>query len=316
MNEPDIRSYARPMREPSFAERRALIALLITRPENSTWQKLATEVLNSGSAQTVWDSYASPELIPNPVRMTALEQAAADLRAWQEQDFRFVSVLDPAYPRQLRDIHQVPPVLFVAGELVRDDTAVSIVGSRKASPRGIDIASSIVRALVQRNITIVSGLAAGIDTAAHMTALDEGGRTVAILGTGITQSYPKANRHLQDTIADKGLVLSQFWPDAPPTRYSFPLRNAVMSGYGIASIIVEATENSGARIQARLAVEHGRPVILTEGVVEATKWGRELTNQPDVHIASSTAQVVSIVEEIQQRRLALPGLLSALALAQ
>jgi DNA processing protein len=94
------------------------------------------------------------------------------------------------------------------------------------------------------------------------------------------------------------------------------MRNAVMSGYGIASIIVEASEHSGARIQARLAVEHGRPVILTDGVVEATVWGRELTHQPDVHVASSTAQVINIVTEIEQRRAALPGLLSALAMAK
>jgi len=316
VNDHSTRSYALSMQEPPSAEHLALLALLTTRPEDSTWQQLTTGVLNAGSAQTVWDSYASPELIPDPARAAAVERAHADLHAWRQRDLTFVSVLDHAYPRQLRDIHQVPPFLFVAGELVQNDTAVSVVGSRKASSRGLDIAASIARALVQRNITVLSGLAAGIDTAAHVAALDEGGRTVAIIGTGITQYYPKTNRQLQDTIANKGLVLSQFWPDAPPTRYSFPMRNAVMSGYGIASIIVEASEHSGARIQARLAVEHGRPVILTDGVVEATVWGRELTHQPDVHVASSTAQVINIVTEIEQRRAALPGLLSALAMAK
>jgi DNA processing protein len=307
-------SYARSMHEPSSAEHRALLALLTTRLENSTWQQLTTDVLNAGRAQAVWDSSAPPQLIPDPARAAAVERADADLRAWRQRGLRFVSVLDRAYPRQLRDIHQVPPFLFVAGELIQDDVAVSVVGSRKASLRGLEIAASIARALVRRNLTVVSGLAAGIDTAAHGAALDEGGRTVAIIGTGITQYYPKTNRQLQDMIADKGLVLSQFWPDAPPTRSSFPMRNAVMSGYGVASVIVEASEHSGARIQARLAVEHGRPVILTDGVVEATVWGRELTGQPDVHVASSTAQVIDIVTEIEQRRAALPGLLSALAL--
>lgn len=308
--------YALRMQETPPTEHIALLALLTGRPQGLTWQHLTTEVLNAGSAQSVWDSYAPPELIPDPGRAAAVERARANLRDWRERDLTFLSVLDDAFPRQLRDIHQVPPFLFVAGELVEHDTAVSVVGSRKASARGLNIAASIARALVHHNITVLSGLAEGIDAAAHVAALDEGGRTVAIIGTGIAQHYPKSNRQLQDTIAHEGLVLSQFLPDAPPTRYSFPMRNAVMSGYGIASIIVEASEHSGSRIQARLAVEHGRPVILIDSVVETTAWARDLKDQPDVHVASSTSQVIDIIMEIQQRRMALPGLLSALALAQ
>ena len=308
--------YALRMQETPATEHIALLALLTDRPQGLTWQHLTTEVLNAGSAQSVWDSYAPPELIPDPGRAAAVERARANLLGWRERDLTFLSVLDDAFPRQLRDIHQVPPFLFVAGELVEHDTAVSVVGSRKASARGLNIAASIARALVHQNITVLSGLAEGIDAAAHVAALDEGGRTVAIIGTGIAQYYPKSNRQLQDTIAHEGLVLSQFLPDAPPTRYSFPMRNAVMSGYGIASIIVEASEHSGSRIQARLAVEHGRPVILIDSVVETTAWARDLKDQPDVHIASSTSQVIDIIMEIQQRRMALPGLLSALALAQ
>lgn len=308
--------YALRMQETPATEHIALLALLTARPQGLTWQHLTTEVLNVGSAQSVWDSYASPELIPDPGRAAAVERARANLLGWRERDLTFLSVLDDAFPRQLRDIHQVPPFLFVAGELVEHDTAVSVVGSRKASARGLNIAASIARALVHQNITVLSGLAEGIDAAAHVAALDEGGRTVAIIGTGIAQYYPKSNRQLQDTIAHEGLVLSQFLPDAPPTRYSFPMRNAVMSGYGIASIIVEASEHSGSRIQARLAVEHGRPVILIDSVVETTAWARDLKDQPDVHIASSTSQVIDIIMEIQQRKMALPGLLSALALAQ
>ncbi len=103
-------------------------------------------------------------------------------------------------------------------------------------------------------ITVISGLAAGIDTAAHVAALDAGGRTVAVLGTGINRVYPAANRELQERIACEGLVLSQFWPDAAATKKSFPLRNATMSGYGRVTIVGEAGETSGARIQARVCV--------------------------------------------------------------
>ena len=307
------RSYALQMPTSLPAENAALLALLRTRPEGATWQYLTTEVLDCGSAQSVWESYTTPELLPDPARVSDLEQATTDLKQWQSRGLRFLSVLDPEYPRQLRDIHQVPPFLFAAGTLVHDDTAVSVVGSRKATERGLQITRTITSGLVDRGITVLSGLAEGIDAAAHNQALSSGGRTVAIIGTGITKYYPAANRALQDSIRSSGLVLSQFWPEASPTRYSFPMRNAVMSGYGIASIIVEASEHSGARIQARLAVEHGRPVVLTDAVVSATEWGRSLAEQPGVHVASSTAEVMGVIEEIQRRRDTLPELLSALA---
>jgi predicted Rossmann fold nucleotide-binding protein DprA/Smf involved in DNA uptake len=145
---------------------------------------------------------------------------------------------------------------------------------------------------------VIAGLAKGIDTAAHTAALEAGGRTVAVIGTGITKCYPAENRQLQDRIATEGLVLSQFWPDSPPTKHTFPMRNAVMSGYGRATIVVEAGERSGARIQARQTVAHGRPVILTDLVVKANKWSAALINRPGVHVASSPAEIMSIVEDI------------------
>jgi DNA processing protein len=138
------------------------------------------------------------------------------------------------------------------------------------------MAADIARALVARKMTVVSGLARGIDTAAHRAALDAGGRTVAVIGTGIGRAYPAENHALQDEIASRGLVLSQFWPDASPDKRSFPMRNATMSGYGLATVVVEAGEKSGARIQARVAVEHGRQVILTDRVVARNTWAREL----------------------------------------
>ncbi|HEY1573354.1 MAG TPA: DNA-processing protein DprA [Pseudonocardiaceae bacterium] len=173
-------------------------------------------------------------------------------------------------------------MLFTLGELVSNESAVSVVGSRSASDAGLRLARTVASALIERGITVLSGLAAGIDTAAHRAALDVDGRTVAVIGTGINQSYPAANRQLQESIADKGLVVSQFWPDAPPTKQTFPMRNATMSAYGRATIVIEAGEKSGARIQARLAVEHGRPVILTDSVVQGTTWGSELVGKPGV----------------------------------
>jgi DNA processing protein len=189
-------------------------------------------------------------------------------------------------------------VLFHRGTLVSGDVAVSVVGSRNASAQGLSIARSVAVGLVDRGISVVSGLARGIDTAAHTATLEAGGRAVAVIGTGIARYYPAENRDLQDRVASEGLLLSQFWPDAPPGKHTFPMRNSVMSGYGRATIVVEAGEHSGARIQARRAVAHGRPVILTELVVRANNWAQALVGQPGVHVADSTATVMSLVEKI------------------
>jgi DNA processing protein len=148
-------------------------------------------------------------------------------------------------------------------------------------------------------LTVIAGLARGIDTSAHQATLDAGGRTVAVIGTGIGRVYPAENRGLHREIASRGLVLSQFWPDAPPHKHTFLMRNATMSGYGLATVVVEAGEKSGARAQARMAVEHGRQVILTDRVVAGNEWAQKLVGRPGVHVASSVAAVLHIVEQVE-----------------
>ena len=175
------------------------------------------------------------------------------------------------------------------------------------------MAGAISEALVSMGVTVIAGLAAGVDTAAHRTALGSGGRTVAVIGTGLNRYYPAANRMLQDQIAESGLVLSQFWPDAPPQLHNFPMRNAVMSGYGLATVVVEAGETSGARIQARMATQHGRPVILTDLVVTSTDWAKALVGRPDVHVASSVADVTAVVRDLVERPARLGAVLDQLA---
>jgi DNA processing protein len=179
----------------------------------------------------------------------------------------------------------------------------------------LDLAAEAARLLVSKGLTVIAGLAAGIDTAAHRAALDGGGRTVAFLGTGITQSYPASNRTLQNEIAERGLLLSQFYPDAPPTKQSFPMRNATMSGYGLATIVIEAGEHSGTRIQARLAGEHGRSVILTDRVAGTTTWGAALAERPNVYVVSSTSELAQAINDVREAparlRSALDRLVSA-----
>lgn len=220
-----------------------------------------------------------------------------------------VGILDPTYPAQLREIHQAPPFLFAAGELRANDPAIAVVGSRKASDRGLGIATAIAEALARWGVTVLSGLAAGVDAAAHTAALAAGGRTVAIIGTGINKHYPAANRALQRQIVEKGLVLSQFWPDAPPQQHNFLLRNAAMSGYGQATVVVEAGEKSGARAQARMAVEHGRPVILVDQVVSANEWAKALVDRPGVYVARGYDEALEHIRAVLDKEDAVNRLL-------
>jgi len=307
----ELAPYAGPMSTGVSDEHAALVALLQAKPGGLSWPKITAELLETGSAVEVWERYASPPALLDLPGTVTIDSAAEDVESWRARGCRLISILDEDYPAELRGIHQAPPVIFTLGAVIADDPAVAVVGSRSASSWGTAAADSIARALTARGMTVVSGLARGIDAAAHRAALDSGGRTVAVIGTGISQAYPPENRALQDEIARRGLVLSQFWPDARPDRQSFPMRNATMSGYGLATVVVEAGETSGARIQARMAVEHGRQVILTDRVVAQNAWARDLLGRPGVHVASSVDVVMDVVEGIaamwdELRRLVTP----------
>ncbi|MBO3084103.1 DNA-processing protein DprA [Cellulomonas fengjieae] len=290
-------------------EHAALVALLNERPNGARWPAITADVLEAGSALAVWHSSTQATLIEEPGVEDPLAVARRELERWSAEGHRIVTVLDDEYPERLRGIHQAPPVLFARGELRRDERAVSVVGSRAASERGIAIATAVARSLVSLDISVVAGLALGIDTAAHRAALESHGRTVAVIGTGINKVYPAANRDLHEEISRRGLLLSQFWPDAPPQKHTFLMRNATMSGFGLATVVVEAGEQSGARAQARMAVEHGRPVILTDLVVERNEWARALRGRPGVTVAAGIADVVNAVERIVDDRDAVSGAL-------
>ena len=252
----------------------ALLALLEERPAlrderggSTSWSTIASEVSLRGSAVAVWESVQPPALDGMDRGGGALDRAGDLLAEWRVADFQLVTVLDAAYPLALRGIHQMPPILFVKGRLRANELGVSVVGSRRASARGLSIASNVAVGLVQLGISVISGLATGIDTAAHRACLGAGGRPIGVLGTGINRVYPPENHDLHRQVAARGAVVSQFMPHTPPQKHTFPMRNATMSGLGRASVIVEAGEYSGTRIQARVGVEHGRPVILTDRVV-------------------------------------------------
>lgn len=283
-------------------EQVALIALMKSRPNGLTVAAAKQKLLEHGDPIAAWND-ANEHLLAT--QSPELDDARALALDWSNRGLRLVSILDPEYPVRLRGIHQAPAVLFARGLLVPHDDGVSIVGSRAADASAVDVAAACARTLVSMGLTVISGLAAGIDAAAHRAALDAGGRTVAFIGNGIAApGYPKENRDLQEAVADRGLVLSQFWPDDKPHRGSFLMRNASMSGYGVATVVVTASETSGTRAQARMAVEHGRPVLLTDRVVASTQWGKDLQGRPGVHVISGTADLVRVIEEIRAAEVA------------
>jgi DNA processing protein len=234
-----------------------------------------------------------------PARYEAqLDEVLAELEMWQDEDITLLTVLDTAYPRNLRLVYDRPLVLWMHGALsANDDRSVAVVGTRKASPAGLGRARQISRQLVDAGYVVVSGLAAGIDTASHVATLDAGGRTIAVIGTGLRQVFPKQNAKLQERLAADSAVISQFEPDQEPRKWTFPMRNAVMSGLARATVVVEASYTSGARMQARLALEHGRPVVLMDSLLEH-EWARTYAQRPGVYVVSEVSEVVDRLDRL------------------
>lgn len=206
----------------------------------------------------------------------AYERVDEELELGTQRGARLVTVLDDAYPSNLRLIPNLPPFLFILGgdTTAADLRAVAVVGTRQPSPRGLKYAGRLAGQLVERSVTVVSGMAAGIDTAVHRATLDIGGRTIAVIGTGVTKVFPRENAALMEEIEEHGLVVSQFWPSTPPATWTFPRRNVVMSGIAQGTAVIEASHTSGAKMQARLALEHGKRVFLLKSLVTDQKWAQ------------------------------------------
>jgi DNA processing protein len=220
-----------------------------------------------------------------------LQDAQGRINQWSREGIRVLSVLDPAYPENLTKVADRPALIFISGCLEPDDArSVAVIGSRRASRAGEQLARAIAGELVSSGYTVNSGLAAGIDMAAHDEALACEGRAVAVIGTGLRRVYPRQNAWLQERVSQRGAVVSQFWPDSPASPANFRRRNAVMSGLSLATVIVEASARSGARIQARASLAQGRPVLLAEPVL-GQEWARQLAQQPGVVVISSPSEI-------------------------
>ena len=290
----------------SIRERAAVLALAARRVV--PWNRLAGWIEEEGSALALLEQFdaAQPaklfEVDAEPVSLDDLEERVL---AWEREGIQLVTVLDDSYPVNLRMVHDRPSFLFVRGALDDDDRrSVAVVGTRKATERGLAVVRSLAQELVERGYVVVSGLATGIDTQAHIATLDAGGRTLAVIGTGLREEFPKANRALQDRIGREAAVISQFWPGQGARKWTFPQRNAVMSGFARATVVVEASHTSGARMQARLALEHGRPVFLMRSLLEH-QWARKYGEYGGVYVVDDGHEVVEHLDRLYSSQLAL-----------
>jgi DNA processing protein len=222
-----------------------------------------------------------------------------------EKGFRIITQISPDYPALLRHIPDPPPLLYCYGTMAGNQCHIAMVGSRKATAYGKINAKSLAGALAAKGIAVVSGMARGIDSAAHIGALESGGRTVAVLGSGLECVYPSENMKLYHRIAESGAVISEFPLDAKPDPHHFPQRNRVISGMALGTVVVEAAERSGSLITAKLAADQGREVFAVPGSIHSTtaqgthnliRQGAKLVDNAEVIIEEISPLVASAPE--------------------
>ncbi|HEY3475227.1 MAG TPA: DNA-processing protein DprA [Anaerolineales bacterium] len=188
----------------------------------------------------------------------------------EAQGIKILTWEDEAYPQRLKEIDQPPPVLYIRGEYVPDDLfAVAIVGTRRVTAYGRQITEELAAYLAANGITVVSGLARGVDGLAHQAALKAGGRTIGVLGSGVDKIYPPEHRGLAEKMIERGAIISDYPPGTPPDASNFPPRNRIVSGLSLAVVVIEAGETSGALITAEFAAEQGREVFAVPGSILA-----------------------------------------------
>jgi DNA processing protein len=224
------------------------------------------------------------------------EQARAEVARAEREGVSIVTSGDPAYPPRLRRIYDYPPLLYIKGTLTPEDVPVAVVGSRNASPYGRYVTERLCRELAHRGVTVVSGLARGIDTCAHRGALSGRGRTIAVLGCGIDVVYPPENRKLHGEIVAGGAVVTEFPFGTEPDRPHFPARNRIISGLSLGVLIVEAGEKSGSLITAQCALDQGREVFAVPGGIDLP--GSRGTNKLLRQGAKLVESAEDILEEI------------------
>ena len=231
--------------------------------------------------------------------------AETESEAFAKSGAHLVTLLDDRYPSLLKEIPDPPPYLYLKGTLPASRTTIAVVGSRSASDYGISITSRLSRELAEQGVTIVSGLALGVDTAAHRAALQAKGATIGVLGCGIDLVYPSINRQLYREMEERGAIISEFPVGTPPDAPNFPRRNRIISGLSRGVLVVEAAEKSGSLITAGFALEQGREVFAVPGNItfRASRGTNSLIKQG----AKLVESVSDIIGELPPESAGLPG---------
>ncbi len=239
------------------------------------------------------EEVVGPKLAERIAQYSDVADVAGQEAAMAKYDASLITLEDPAYPLRLAEIYDPPLLLFIRGRMLEAESpCVAIVGTRRATPYGVRMAEKFGRELAARGITVVSGMANGIDTAAHRGALEAGGNTIAVLGCGVDVVYPQQNADLMKEIIAKGSVVSQFPMGTTPSPGHFPYRNRIISGMSLGTLVIEAPLSSGALITARQAAEQGREVFAIPGQIG-------VTNSQGPHLLiREGAKLVESVEDI------------------
>ncbi len=269
-----------------------------------------------GQARLAWE--ASPAALreaglgPTLLERLLEVRQRVDLdRVWERIRALGIEVLtweDEGYPSRLREIEQPPPVLYVRGTLSEEDRwAVAVVGTRRVTSYGRQVAEEIASFLAQNGVTVISGLARGVDAVAHRAALKAGGRTLAVLGSGVDRIYPPEHRALAEEIISRGALLSDYAPGTPPEGSNFPPRNRIISGLSMGVVVVEAGESSGALITAEFAADQGREVFAVPGTIFAPQSkGTNRLIQQGAHPVLHPRDILDVLnlDRVQHQRVA------------
>ena len=255
-----------------------------------------------GSAQKAWQ--ASPndlirlgldkKTIEKFIKFKKSVNLSSSFLRLRENRIECQILADDTYPENLKKIDNPPFVLFVKGKIkASDKKALAVVGSRRMSNYGLKVTQKLVTDLVKKKMTIVSGLARGIDTIAHQTALKAGGRTIAVLGSGLENIYPPENKSLaEEIVKGHGAVVSEFPPEQPSASGNFPARNRIIAGLSLGTLVIEGAAKSGSLITARWAAEQGREVFAVPGPIDV------VGSQAPLFLIKQGAKVVETVEDI------------------
>lgn len=235
------------------SQRIMMIVAVMENPESTLAELAESAGLKEKNKNVFFASYRSVPL-------------AKVVQEYQQENICWISILDPQFPEYLRHIYDPPALLFYKGDIgLAKENLLSVVGSRDHSPYSTEVLNQFVPALIEKNFVLVSGLAKGVDTLTHQSALQQSGKTIAVIGCGLDLYYPRENKALQDEIAENHLLLSEYPIGTKPLKHHFPMRNRIIAGISLGTLVIEAKYRSGSLITANLALREGREVFAVPG---------------------------------------------------